>query len=888
MHGKNLLSSEAAEQLLKLLSEISPDNIDAIDDLPVDPEGMSEDEFVGIMDASQRSEGGGLLGDISRFSQMRKSGFFSQIGGANSSVRNVQSKWENDDAIRPLQVPLVEASEISQLVLSLNCVWPNVKFEKCSLAQKLIIGHIFGLRKALPAFSFQESTFFGVSGGDPTKKNDHIPPPLFVVSASVEESESSKSLERIAVKKKGGGGAMSTFFNPFAKKKGAGQALLVAEGEERFVSIQFGNLLSVPLEVPSCQIEFEHNERWRILATSMSFVVPAKAKRFAVQFPFTAISRGRAMETQGAGEGGEEKEAGIFDDKELNIFVMKGLNMTCLGRSSFVPIHQAMDISHSLDLMKSLPDPASEYPRLPKKKKKPDAELVKLQFEIVPSQPRLVVSCASTGSFVADDNAISIYLSDGEIFMTEPFYLENHVSTDGNQYGLMERLQIIAIGLSGHREDMLFDTAPAEPDEDKIPNRVKYIEPELKMKAICEELSLEGVNDASKRREKGNKVTFQIVAAHEFESQLAGGRNVRLRFRYRGKSPTEGTEIWRKREISLRIVRVKGPRISSLTFRPDLSWGCAYSELCVDLAQQNRGEQINPYERTEPKEDFDEKTFVIDRVGMDPGVHVCSRDVVVLISVANETNSTIVLSNENGLVGGFEDSPMETITVSSGVSVRIPVVLPRISRIDENGDPVDVVAQLVAKTELQWKEVSSEFHEDGGEISTMESAGKKRVRKGRMRIPPHCLKEIVAEHPSFASRICEPPCTIKLSLDENLSEPLCVPTGTPIDTYVEAEIASWIPEEVVEECSLALEFCCARKEDGSGPPASAFQRDYVWCGQIRKMMRANDEDMYHRARIIILQPGHFVLSACAKLANDAENGSEEVWLVRDPRVLTVV
>ena len=79
---------------------------------------------------------------------------------------------------------------------------------------------------------------------------------------------------------------------------------------------------------------------------------------------------------------GDDKDAGIFEDKEQNTFVMKGLNMTCLGRSSFVPIHEAMDISHSLALMKSLPDPASDYPRLPKKKKTPDAELVKLQFEI--------------------------------------------------------------------------------------------------------------------------------------------------------------------------------------------------------------------------------------------------------------------------------------------------------------------------------------------------------------------------------------------------------------------------------------------------------------------------------------------------------------------------
>ena len=106
-------------------------------------------------------------------------------------------------------------------------------------------------------------------------------------------------------------------------------------------------------------------------------------------------------------------------------------------------------------------------------------------------------------------------------------------------------------------------------------------------------------------------------------------------------------------------------------------------------------------------------------------------------------------------------------------------------------------------------------------------------------------------------------------------DPLCVQQGTPIDVFVEVLMSHWVPGDIVEECSLTLEFCCARKEDGS--VKSVSQREYVWCGQIRKMMRACDEEKAHRARILILQPGHFVLSACAKIANDAENGAEEVW-----------
>jgi len=553
LHGKNLLSSEATEQLLKLLSEISPDRIEDNDDLPVDSDRFNNDDDA---DASQRSESGVLAENMSRFSQMKKSGFFSQMTN-NASLRG-SSKWVGEDGIRPIQVPLVEASEISQLVLSLGCVWPNVKFEKCSLAQKLIIGHIFSLRKALPAVSFKESTFFF----DRAIGNEHVPPPLYVVSASVEESESSKSLERIGGKKNSND-AMATFFNPYAKKGGAAKAMLVAEGEERFMSIKFGNLLAVPLEVPSCQMEFDHDEKWRILATSMSFVVPAKSKDFAVKFPFTAISRDRAL------DGGD-----LFEKKEQNIFVMKGLNMTCLGRSSFVPIYEEIDVSEALTKMKSLPDPASEYPRLPKKKTKREDEKVKLQFEVVPSQPRLMISCASTGSFVEDENTTSIYLSDGEIFMTEPFFLENHVSTNGNQYGRMERLQIIAVGLSGHREEILFDTHPQEVKEEK--NKVKKPpESELKMQALCEDLSLDAMNDA--RKKEGRKVTFQIIAAHEFASQLAGGRNVRVRFRYRGKSPSAGTEIWRKREITLKIGTLDSVLYSSLPSQNYFDHGLMYA-----------------------------------------------------------------------------------------------------------------------------------------------------------------------------------------------------------------------------------------------------------------------------------------------------------------------
>ena len=42
----------------------------------------------------------------------------------------------------------------------------------------------------------------------------------------------------------------------------------------------------------------------------------------------------------------------------------------------------------------------------------------------------------------------------------------------------------------------------------------------------------------------------------------------------------------------------------------------------------------------EPNDDY-----ILNRVGMDQGVHVSDDEVVVLMAVANETSNTIILSN---------------------------------------------------------------------------------------------------------------------------------------------------------------------------------------------------------------------------------------------------
>jgi hypothetical protein len=163
---------------------------------------------------------------------------------------------------------------------------------------------------------------------------------------------------------------------------------------------------------------------------------------------------------------------------------------------------------------------------------------------------------------------------------------------------------------------------------------------------------------------------------------------------------------------------------------------------------------------------------------MDQGVHICSDEVVLLMAVANETSSTIILSNRKGLVGGFEGSPMPTVRISSGVSVKIPVVIPRIDRLDESGKVTDLAAELVSRTALQWESEAVEG-EDGTE---------KIKRTGRVRIPSRCLREIIDEHKSFASRICKPPVSLNVSVggEPKLSE-ISLPLGSALQ--VDASVA---------------------------------------------------------------------------------------------------
>ena len=108
---------------------------------------------------------------------------------------------------------------------------------------------------------------------------------------------------------------------------------------------------------------------------------------------------------------------------------------------------------------------------------------------------------------------------------------------------------------------------------------------------------------------------------------------------------------------------------------------------------------------------------------------------------------------------------MPTVRVTSGVSVKIPVVIRRVERWDADGD---VAAKLVAWTALEWRD----------ETRPDDDSNKRQVPShGRVRIPSRCLREIIDKHKGFASRICWSPVVVNVDVsvnDDNNKDNKCV------------------------------------------------------------------------------------------------------------------
>ena len=653
--------------------------------------------------------------------------------------------------VRPLDLPQFPVNGENLEVMSFRCSKGYLRFDACYAAQRKFLDDLVMLRKNRPTIT--QFNYLDYISND-SIRDSSIPPPLELINASVVPLDADMVLERtkahgVAPKKTG---SMATFFNPYSKKSDAmaGQPTLVAEGEERTILVKFNNRLGINLDVPCCELEFSTTIHESIEAPPLSFTIPAKSKNFPVCFPFKVLRIGR------------DEIADEIDESSINEpFELLGLRVTIFDRCFFLALPE---LGKDFKLHQSLiPQPASIYQRtLHDKPTRKGQSPVKL--EAVPPQPNLLVSFTGAFTPLEDSAIIPVHISDGEIFTIPTFRLENDHGSSGQ--GKLVQLQILSVGLPGVPDEVIYDSHASIKVEDDLSDTSsddfeELMEedglPPLRMKAFCDELSLEKVN---KKDGQGSSVTFQMAAAHDLGRQLEYKKhNIRVRFRYRGLSNDKATLIWRRREIKLNVVRVKGPRISSMTFRPDLSWGSAVYELSKSLSQQI--EKSN--------------NLVLSSHGNEVknqmSTNFSGDEIVVLVAVANECKSTIILSNKAGRVGGFDGSPMPTVRVTSGVSVKIPVLIQRIPLKDENGEDMDVAQELITRTALQW------VSEEGDGVDAKGS-----MRSGRVRIPQRCLKQLINNYPSFLSKICQVPVSVSVNIkDHDVNEVIGINVGDFIE-----------------------------------------------------------------------------------------------------------
>ncbi|KAL3924166.1 MAG: hypothetical protein SGILL_001214 [Bacillariaceae sp.] len=862
LQGLRESSEEAAIRLLALMSEIVPPDKTAADSTSFSFESMSSPQRASKLDDSTRSDSLRDAGaysiaearsymrerarEVAKDARQKSKELFSGQNAPSSLLAVAQSKWVEDDAISPELLPLAEfSSDFSNKILALRSVWTAIKFDNCAMAQKRLLVQIADLRKNSPASSVPNM----VVASSPYR--DELP--VKITSISIVESDVGAKFERVKAKQKmqNRDSAMATFFNPYANKKNAVEPTIIPLGEEQYVLVTFLNNLSIPFEIASCKLEFDVLYKERIKAPAISFVIPGQMKNFPVQFPFIIL------------ENPSENDA-------ENI-VIKGIRITTLSRSLFLPIAQSEgEEKNSVEAESvAIPSPLSRYPR-----RKYDGDSEERGYnskkspvlEVVPSQPFLQMSFDSAASPIDEETVIPAPIADGEIFSLPKLCMWN--DRGQSAAGKIEELQISALGVPGVSELKLFDLMALKDSERSSDSRTGDSPKALSIEIECVGIDHETLNMSQKNG--SSCLSLKLCAAPNMGA-VCSGCTVTIRIRYRGTPATPTLEVWRKREIQVRVLRMKGPRISSMSFRCDLAWKAAYTDMCRTFAIQDshRRSKAATNEVDLPRAgSTDDDEFVANRLGQDPGVHVCGEEVVVVLSVANESTSSIVLSKMDGSNIGFEGNSMASLKILPGVSAKFPLVLPRVNRATE------ICGQVAAMTKLKWTADLSDLAEEGNGLSAGPMIPlNRRVRTGMMEVPLLCLKNIIDENPVFLSRICKAPCSIWVSVT-GVGE---IQKGRPLDISVDVNIADWLSMSLLERTSLTLEFCCARK---NSTETNAKEKDYIWIGQVRKTLLPGKESSKgpHLSRIVFLSEGTYSISASVSFSQaGTEADTKEIW-----------
>ena len=842
--GNNVLSLEAAEQLLSLLCELDPDMVrkepaeekdDAAAQAESEERGISELSGHGSS-AAPKGEQEGISSTANLFAkQLRES--YHQMKSTSTFLAQ-QSKWAYDDPLPPQALPMGDTSTIGSKLSNLRCVWTSSDLDRCAAAQSQCMNRISFLRRSLPTPSSQLADFPSIYGSEAAPVL-----PLYVVSAKAIEAESQLEVQKIKVASpKADQGAMATFFNPFEKKRRAGGSdgiTSVAEGEERAFSVKFGNSLALPLEITRCQLEFRGRQTSRVKATSLSFTIPPKSKAFTISFPFTVLPV--SVSSVENLEQGEE-------------FEVSGVDLTCLGRSFSLPIKPVEECRGST----SIPVPHSEYNRKSVKKKEEKSALTSFPIQVYPCQPSLHI-------FFADSHTpfegITIGLADGELYTSPPLLLECYAGPSG--HGNVEQLEIYLSGLTSTNQK-LFDTSSAgkqQSNDDFIGETFgKETSQPLRIRVVAEKFSLTSVNGRQDQAvESDNRLRIQAIASHSMARRLENDTLLRLRFRYRGQT-NKSAQVWRNHEIPVKIKLSKGPRITCLSFQPDIHANCFFRELTSKLELKD---VANSEEVRLNNEDLvqEENQKLNIQVGYRSNVNVCSSEIGVLVTVLNETRTDVELSRKVGPISNLESHQFKDVIIRPSVSVKIPMLLKRHKLTDQAILVDDLIEQLISTTRLVWRSLDA----SGGEAF------------GQVRIHRDCLKQLIREHPSIVSKLCEPPCSVAVLVNGSspVHSPVTCSLGSPgAGISVKVGIADWVSLDERKMCDVKMEFICVSEKNA----AETSGIDHVWAGKLRHKTSMAVGSLEHQARVIFCSPGSYIVSACVRITNNLANkGVEEIW-----------
>jgi Transport protein Trs120 or TRAPPC9, TRAPP II complex subunit len=822
------MSEEAAINLLSLMSAIQPPQ------LLRDNKTLSLDAFhaansgngTDAMDSSSRGSEGfadtatyiadarSYIADarraISKDARARSKELFSSQNAPSSLLAVAQSKWVDDNPIPPALVPLSDfTSDISNRILALKAVWSAIKLDSCSMAQTRLLGQIADMRKKSAVSSLSStSTSKSLTSSTLTKL------PVKITSIGIADPRPTAKLEKVkrkapASSTDGANSAMATFFNPYANKnKSQQKTTLIPVGEEQYISVSFQNKLSVSLEIASCRLEF-NTQSDMIKAPAISFTIPPQTKDFTVQFPFLLLDKPKL---------------------DNSVLVIAGIHVTALSRSRYYAINtQSVDGVLVGDDGDEIPPPASLYPRRKYFGGPNDLErkVVKSpRIEIVPSQPSLQIAFARARTPIEEDMVIPVPLMDGEVFHLPKLCLFNDPGMSG--LGMIEELKITAHGLPGLAEVVLYDISKSNSSQtsEHMEKLSQGTNRPILITATCSGMDKETLN-GSPKKSQSSYLSICLTAAPDMGG-TTDGCTVTLKFRYRGAAPSETMEVWRSREIQIGVLRMKGPRISSLAFRPDLSWESGYTELCKMLASD---------ENREPQS----------------SVNVCTNSVVVLVMVANEAQFPITIT-------GFDSHTLTSLRIPANVSIRVPVTLPKLDR------AVSTLEQLTERTRLSWVaecEVTKKAEDKNIDTGGPMVALNRRTSRGFMEVPVLCIQNIIDENPLFISRICEAPCAITVQVDNTNTV-----VGKAVKVTVNVVLTKWLETSGM---NATLEFCCTSKESETenrqvlSPISNVNRNHFVWAGHTCKALNTNGELSPSTARLIFLNAGQYSVSACIVL-----------------------